>query len=211
MTIDKASCRLLLDIFVTFLKISPVSFGGGYAMIPVIEREATQHKKWLKAEEMPDLFAVSGAVPGAAAVNAAALVGYRTAGASGAAAAVAGISLPSFGIVLLLSFVFLHFQHHPKAVAALQGIRAATGAMIVYAGMKMAKKAIIDWTTAAIAAASALMLLASALHPALIIIGALTAGLLAGKIKREPFLASAATLIQEKTYVYEDYFIGDGI
>ncbi|GAA3321293.1 hypothetical protein GCM10020331_036500 [Ectobacillus funiculus] len=85
------------NFFSFFLKkISPVTFGGGYAMIPAIERAVVREKKWLKAEDVTDVFAVAGSVPGAVAINAATFTGYRIAGVSGAMVAMMGVLVPTF-------------------------------------------------------------------------------------------------------------------
>ena len=168
--------RALPSIFLSFLKISPVTFGGGYAMIPLIEKEVVERRKWLETKDLADIFAVSESVPGAIAVNSATFIGYRLAGAPGAAAAMAGVLLPAFLIVLLLSFVFLQYQHHPKVEAAFQGIRAAIVALICYAGYKIGKTAVFDLTTLLAAAAAVAVLLLLHLHPILLIAGGFAFG-----------------------------------
>lgn len=114
---------LILDIFFTFLKIGPVTFGGGYAMIPLIEREVVIRKKWVDGSDVTDVFAVAESVPGAIAINSATFIGYRIAGFGGAIAAMAGVMLPTFCIVVMLSLSFLAVKDHPKVEAAFEGIR----------------------------------------------------------------------------------------
>jgi len=160
----------LPSIFLSFLKIGPVTFGGGYAMIPLIEKEVVERRKWLEAEEVADVFAVAQSVPGAVAINAATFIGYRLAGTAGAIAAMAGVLLPTFLIVLLLSAFFLQVHDHPKAEAALYGIRAAVVALICYAGFNIGKTAVLDKTTLGIALATIAALFLPGLHPALVIV-----------------------------------------
>ena len=167
---------LLPAIFVSFLKIGPVTFGGGYAMIPLIEKEVVERRKWMETKDIADIFAVAESIPGAIAINSATFIGYRLAGAPGAIAAMAGVLLPTFLIVLLLSIFFLNVQDHPKIEAAFQGIRAAIVALICYAGYKIGKTAVLDKTTLVVAMATVALLFLSHLHPILLIVGGFFVG-----------------------------------
>ncbi|HZG85059.1 chromate transporter [Paenibacillus sp.] len=168
--------KQLPAIFMCFLKIGPVTFGGGYAMIPLIEREVVEKRKWLETKDVADVFAVAESIPGAIAINSATFIGYRLAGAPGAIAAMAGVLLPTFLIVLMLSVFFLQVQDHPKVEAAFQGIRAAIVALICYAGVKIGKTAVLDKTTLAVALATVGLLFFSHLHPALMIVAGFFVG-----------------------------------
>src|SRR5699024_4934714 len=117
--------KLLWDIFFTFFKISPVSFGGGYAMIPLLERAVTVKKKWVKEKDITDVLVMAQTVPGSIAVNTATFIGYRIAGLSGAIAGTLGIITPTFLIIVALATLFLSFQHNPIVEAAFMGIRPA--------------------------------------------------------------------------------------
>ena len=139
--------KVLFQIFWTFFKISPVTFGGGFAMIPLIEKEVVEKRKWLKSEEVADVFALSQSVPGAVAINSATFIGQRIGGVKGAIAAMIGVSLPTFFIVLLLGVLYFFIQDHPKVVAAFISIRVSIVAIIVYAAIKIAKTAIVDKST----------------------------------------------------------------
>jgi len=139
---------LLFQLFWVFVRIGPVTFGGGYAMIPMIEREISAKRKWLGEEEMDEILSLAGAAPGGVGVNAAAFIGYRLAGVKGAIAAIAGIMIPTFIIVCLLSAVYSQLADQPKVIAAMKGINGAVIALILVAAYRMAKNAIIDKTTA---------------------------------------------------------------
>ena len=139
--------KVLFQIFWTFFKISPVTFGGGFAMIPLIEKEVVEKRKWLKSEEVTDVFALSQSVPGAVAINSATFIGQRIGGVRGAIAAMIGVSLPTFFIVLLLGVLYFFIQDNPKVVAAFLSIRVSIVAIIVYAAIKIAKTAIVDKST----------------------------------------------------------------
>ncbi|WP_028611381.1 chromate transporter [Paenibacillus harenae] len=171
--------KLMWQLFVTFLKIGPVTFGGGYAMIPVIEREVVEKRKWLQSEDVADIFAVSGSVPGAIAINSATFIGYRIGGVMGAVAATIGVLLPTFCIVLLLSLFFLEMKDHPKVAAAFVSIRATIVALIVYAAYKTWKTSAVDKTTIGMIAATVALLyfFNQYIHPVILIIGGALAGI----------------------------------
>jgi chromate transporter len=143
----KEHWRKLFQIFWTFFKISPVTFGGGYAMIPLIEREVIEKKKWLTKEEVTEVFALSQTVPGGVAVNSATFIGHRIGGIKGAIAALIGVSFPTFMIVLGLGMSYFFIHDNPKLEAAFISIRVTIVAIIVYAAIRIAKTAIIDKTT----------------------------------------------------------------
>lgn len=179
------SSKLLLEIFITFLKIGPVTFGGGYAMIPLIEREVVTNKKWIQEDDVTDIFAVAESVPGAIAINSATLVGYRIARTPGALCAMFGILLPTFLIVLILSISYLYMKDNPWMTAAFEGIRPAIVALIAFAAYKIGQMAIIDKTTIAIACLTVSILLFFSIHPVLIILGGAVAGIILVKMKQK--------------------------
>lgn len=130
---------LLFQLFWVFVRIGPVTFGGGYAMIPMIEREISAKRKWLGEEEMDEILSLAGAAPGGVGVNAAAFIGYRLAGVTGAIAAIAGITIPTFIIVCLLSAVYSQLTDQPKVIAAMKGINGAVIALILVAAYRMVR------------------------------------------------------------------------
>lgn len=129
-----------LDLFLTFMKIGAFTFGGGYAMIPLIQREVCENKKWLDEKEIADIVAISESTPGPIAINAATFVGYRTNGFPGACIATLGVVLPSFLIISLISFILNEFQNFKPVRYAFTGIRAAVLALILKALFMMFKK-----------------------------------------------------------------------
>jgi chromate transporter len=203
--------KLLMDIFLTFLKISPVTFGGGYAMIPLIEREVVDRRKWMSTKDIANIFAVAESVPGAIAINSSTFIGYRLAGPIGAVVAMIGVVLPTFCIVLLLSVFFMQFQDHPKIEAAFISIRATIVALIIYAAYKIGKTAWIDYTTLVFILATIMVMIFVHIHPiAIIIIGAL-AGICAISLKAK-FGISTRLERDESTKKAVDYMdIGGGI
>ncbi|WP_158289362.1 chromate transporter [Paenibacillus flagellatus] len=200
--------RRLWPIFWTFCRIAPITFGGGYAMIPVLEREAVQKRRWIEQEDITDVLAVSQTVPGAVALNAASFVGFRVAGVGGAIAAVLGMMLPTFLIVIGLAALLLAFQDNAKVAAALQGMKPAVIAMIVYAGYRISRTSITDKPTAAIALVGAFVLLQKLVSPiAVIVLGAIAGVLIGGWRHRHGYETSRP----QTYYTDPDYFIGEGI
>ena len=128
---DKAS--KLGELFGVFFKIGAFTFGGGYAMIPLIQREVVENKKYIKENEMLDMVAVSESTPGPVAINMATFVGYRIAGISGAAASTLGIVLPSFVIILIISFFLRQFESIKAVSYAFSGIRVGVLALMLHA------------------------------------------------------------------------------
>ncbi|MFF2886351.1 chromate transporter [Paenibacillus sp. NPDC057967] len=170
--------RMLFPLFWTFFRIGPATFGGGYAMISLIEHETVTKRGWLDEQELSDLVSIAGSAPGGVGVNAAAFIGYRLAGIAGAVISIIGITLPTFLIVLGLSYLYVHMDGNPKVVAAMQGIQAAVIALIASAAYRMAKTSLFDLSTIMIAIATLLVLIFTEINP----IYAILAGLLIGII-----------------------------
>ncbi|MCJ8007018.1 chromate transporter [Lederbergia wuyishanensis] len=175
--------KLILQIFMTFLKIGPITFGGGYAMIPMIEREVVTKKKWLENREVADIFAIAGSAPGAIAINSAVFIGYRIAKIRGAFAALFGVLLPTFLIVILLSITFIYVKANPIIEAAFEGIRPAVVALIAFAGYKIGLTALYDKATIVTAILTIVALFYLNIHPALIIIIGIITGIILVKVK----------------------------
>lgn len=176
MLFSREKFSIVLKLFAAFFRIGPSTFGGGYAMIPVIEREFLGKRKWFDELEMTDMISLAGTGPGGVGVNMAAFIGYKKAGMAGAVAAVVGITLPTFLIVLSLSLGYLFLQDLPKMKAALKGIHGAVIALILMAAYRIAKQAVFDRSTAVMAIITIVLLLSSKFSPMYMI----TFGLLAG-------------------------------
>lgn len=128
---------MLWDLFTTFLTIGILSFGGGYAMIPVIEHAATTHG-WMPQHEFADAIAVAGMSPGPVATNSAIFVGYKADGIAGAIAATAGITLPSLVVVIIVAAFFYKMQDNAWVQSAFYGLRAIITGLILYGAVKFA-------------------------------------------------------------------------
>ncbi len=132
--------KLLLDLFLTFSKIGLFTFGGGYAMIPLIENVCVTKKEWITHEEMMEITVVAESTPGPIAINCATYVGSKKKGFWGAVAATLGVTLPSFLIILMISFFIDRFLEIKWVASAFKGIKIAVGILILDAAVKMIVK-----------------------------------------------------------------------
>ncbi|MDO4828426.1 MAG: chromate transporter [Clostridia bacterium] len=126
-------------LFFTFLKIGAFTFGGGYAMIALLETEFIDRKKWMTREEFLDMVAIAESTPGPVAINSATYIGYKVAGVTGAALATLAVSLPSFGIIYLISLFFERFLALEWVARAFRGIQVCVVYLILTAGLDMLK------------------------------------------------------------------------
>lgn len=132
--------KRLLELLLVFLKIGVFAFGGGYAMIPLIQKETVEKKKWVSPEDIVDIVAIAESTPGPIAISASTFVGYRIAGVAGAALATIGVIIPSFLIIFVLSFVLRQFESITAVKYAFFGIRAGVLALIVNALISVYKQ-----------------------------------------------------------------------
>ncbi|MCR5678048.1 MAG: chromate transporter [Agathobacter sp.] len=131
---------ILFELFITFAKIGMFTFGGGYAMISLIENTCVENKKWITHDEMMTITVIAESTPGPIAINCATYVGYKRGKLSGAIAATIGMVVPSFFIIFFISRIFDHFLENIYVVNALKGIKIAVGILIVDAAIKMIQK-----------------------------------------------------------------------
>lgn len=176
---------IYVQLFLTFFKIGAFTFGGGYAMLPLIQEEVLAHK-WMELEELVDFMAVSESTPGPLAVNLSTYVGAETGGFFGALCATLGIVLPSFCIILVVAKVFQAFQKNRVVQGCMNGLRPAVVGMIASAALSIGSS-VFPFTASlpqllAAAAVLGLALLAhwKKVHPILIILGAAALGVGAG-------------------------------
>ncbi|MFC7440924.1 chromate transporter [Laceyella putida] len=135
------------QLFLSFCRVSPVTFGGGFAVLPLIEKEVLHKRRWMDEQEFGEVTAIAQSIPGAVAVNVAMIIGYRLAGMVGVLWATAGIVFPAFVIVLAMCLGFYRIHTWGWVNGALEGIRAAVVALILYAAIRMGKSALSDkWT-----------------------------------------------------------------
>ena len=158
------------QLFYTYLKIGTFTLGGGYAMLPLIQREVVDRKGWIDEEEFLNMIALAQAAPGLIAVNSAIFIGWRIGGWRGVCGAVLGAVLPSFLIILLIAIVFQEWKGQPAVEAAFKGIRPAVVALIAAPLFKIAKSAKISWITALIPIAAALLIWLGHVNPVWVIL-----------------------------------------
>lgn len=131
---------ILAELFLTFAKIGFFTFGGGYAMIPMIENSFVENKKWITHDEMMNVTVIAESTPGPIAINCATFVGYKKAGFLGAVIATLGIVVPSFAVIYLISICLDSFLEITFIANAFKGIKIAVGILIFDAGITMVKK-----------------------------------------------------------------------
>lgn len=163
-------------MFLTFFKIGAFTIGGGYAMIPIIQQEIVDKKKWIEEEEFLDIIAISQGSPGPIAINASIFIGYRLKGLKGAITCMLGTALPSFLIILLIAMMFFQYRNNPIVEKVFLGIRPAVVALIASAVYKMYKSSQIKGIRILIAIASMLIIVFTNISPVyLILVGGIGA------------------------------------
>lgn len=188
---------IYLNLLFTFFKIGLFSFGGGYAMIPLIQKEI-ESNGWLTSSQFVDIIAIAEMTPGPIAVNSATFVGYKAAGILGGVFATAGVALPSLILAILLSKVFFKYQNHQLNTSVFYGIRPVIAALIITAAIFVAETSIftqelsaealkllgssplklIDFPSIVILAISLLALTKFKIHPILVILGSGVLGMI---------------------------------
>lgn len=129
----------IIEMFIAFFKIGAFTFGGGYAMIPLIEEEVVNNKKWLGKEEFMDVLVVSQSLPGALAVNCSIFLGYKIGGLIGAIMALLAVILPSFIIIIIIAAFFMQFRNNYYVNAAFKGITAAVPMLVLVGAISLSK------------------------------------------------------------------------
>jgi chromate transporter len=141
---EKKKSEVLLDLFITFMKIGAFTIGGGLAMLPVIEREIVDRKRYISQEEIIDAFAASQSLPGIIAINSSIYIGYRIAGFAGAAVSAIGVVLPSFVAILALAILFSTVSGNEYVSKALTGVKAGVAGLIVVTIVRLGRRVIRD-------------------------------------------------------------------
>ena len=134
----------LLELFCTFAKVGVMTFGGGYAMIPILERELIDKRSWTTSEELMDYYAVGQCTPGVIAVNTATFIGNKLAGTIGGIIATLGVVFPSVVIITLIAGILTNFADIPMVKSAFAGIRVCVCVLIFNSVLKLYKSAVID-------------------------------------------------------------------
>ena len=173
----KGTLKTMGQVFWTFFKIGAFTFGGGYAMIPLIQKETVDNHKWITEDDIMEIIAIAESTPGPIAINSATFVGYRTCGVLGAAAATLGVVLPSFMIILAISGVLRQFQDLKAVQYAFNGIRAGVLALLFKALWGMYKKSPKSWAAYVVMAAAFVLTAFTSVDMIFVIIGCAVFGL----------------------------------
>ena len=176
--------KLLLKLFVTFAKVGAMTFGGGYAMLPILQREVVERQGWVTEEELMDYFAIGQCTPGVIAVNTATFVGQKQRGVPGSIFATLGMISPSLVIIMLLASVIETFSHIALVQYAFGGIRVCVCVLILNAVVKLYKKAVVDKVTLIIFLAVALGAYFIDLSPVIFVLVAAITGIAVKRLEK---------------------------
>ncbi|CAM3500316.1 chromate transporter [Hydrogenibacillus schlegelii] len=173
---------LFLLLIVTFLIVGIVSFGGGYAMLPVIDHMVVTEEHWFRETDFIDMIAVASMAPGPIAVNAAVMVGYRLLGVGGAFLAAVSVAVPSLFLILIFARAFFKYHRHPRVAAAFYVLRPVIAGMIFYAAASFARRNGLlsgeaSWTTLLFFLVAFVLFARTKLHPALVLLFSGVAGM----------------------------------
>jgi len=169
---------ILFELFARFFTIGLFSFGGGYAMIPLIEREIVRNQAWLTAQQFIDILAIAEITPGPIAINSATFVGYKMGGLWGGLAATLGVVAPSLLAVMTMAYLFVRFQGAPQLKAALSAVRPVVVVLIFSAAITVGRQTVTNWPSAAIATVVFVLMLKTKINPILLLIAAGFAGVI---------------------------------
>ena len=173
-----------LDLFFTFARIGACTFGGGYAMLPILQREIVDKRGWATEDELMDYYAIGQCTPGVIAVNTSTFIGYKTHGLPGAVSATAGMISPSLVIIIIIAAFIQQFAHLEIVQNAFAGIRIAVCALVLQSVWKMAKKGVVDVPTAVILVITFIAVAFLGISPVTMVVVAAAAGILVNLIRR---------------------------
>ena len=143
----KEKIKQLFGLFGAFAVVGVTTFGGGYAMLPALQREVVEKRRWATEEEVMDWYAIGQCTPGVIAVNTATFVGQMQAGVWGGIFATLGVVFPSLVIIMIIAAFIQNFAHLPAVQNAFAGIRVCVCVLILNAVVKLWKKSVVDWKT----------------------------------------------------------------
>lgn len=173
----------LLKLYITFAKLGAVTFGGGYAMLPILHREIVEKRHWATEKEIADYYAIGQCTPGVISVNTATFIGEKQKGVTGGIAATLGFITPSLIIITIIATFIQNFADLPVVKDAFAGIRICVCLLILNAVRKLLKSSVIDWPTALIFISVLLFAAVSSISPIVFVLLAGAAGILIQKFK----------------------------
>ena len=172
-----------LDLFLTFAQIGVCTFGGGYAMLPILQREVVEKRGWATEDELMDYYAIGQCTPGVIAVNTSTFIGYRLRGVPGAIAATACMVFPSLVIITIIAAFIQQFAHLAVVQHAFAGIRIAVCALVLQSVWKMAKKGVVDIPTGVILVVTFAAVAFFGVSPVLMVVIVAAAGILINVVR----------------------------
>lgn len=169
----------LFEMFLTFTKVGVMTFGGGYAMLPILQRELVDSKHWTTEEDLMDCYAIGQCTPGVIAVNTATFIGYKLKRLPGAIVCTVGVVLPSLLIIMVVAAFIQQFTDMPAVQHAFAGIRVAVCALVLHTIIRMIKKGVTDKVTLMILILSFIFVAIWGISPVLVVLAAGLVGAIA--------------------------------
>ena len=177
--------KQLWEMFVVFAKMGGLTFGGGYAMMPLLQKEVVEGKKWATEQEIMDYYAIGQCTPGIIAVNTSIFIGYKLAGLAGAVAAVLGVFTPSVAVITIIAMFLQNIMDYPVVQNAFLGIRIAVCALVLHAVVGLWKKGVVDKATFAIFLVVLALLLFTSVSPVIVVVASAVLGILIRRFGRK--------------------------
>lgn len=179
----KDKLKQLGGLFATFAVVGVTTFGGGYAMLPALQREVVEKRRWATDEEIMDWYAIGQCTPGVIAVNTATFVGQKLAGVLGGIFATLGVVFPSLVIITIIAAFIQNFAHLPAVQSAFAGIRVCVCVLILNAVVKLWKKSVVDWKTLLIFIAVFACSVFLSISPVIYVLAAAIAGIIVKELE----------------------------
>ena len=174
----------LSQLFFTFLRMGAVLFGGGYAMLPLLERECVEKQGWITNEEMLDFFAISQCLPGIIATNTATFIGTKERGVIGATVSLLGVITAPICVILVIAALLANFAHIPQVQQAFGGIRIAVCVLILNAVIKLVKGNVKNWLGIILCVAAFALIAFFSISPVFVVLGAALVGVGSGYMQK---------------------------
>lgn len=191
--------NILADLFCTYFRVGAVTFGGGYAMIPILEREIVKKKNWVTEEELLDYYAISQCTPGVIAVNAATFVGYKMKGVLGAILATLGVITPSIIIITIIANMLSIFSDNKYVESAFRGISIAVCALVFTTVIGLIKKNIKNLFSVIVAVGAFVAIGILDLSPIIVVVSVLAASLIRFKIISARIDKKSESMLKQKS------------
>jgi len=170
----------LRELYMAFFRIGGFTIGGGYVMLPMMQKEVVDTKGWVTDEDMVNYYALGSTVPGVIAINTATMVGYKKRGLPGALASTAGMITPSLLIIMFIAAFLTRYQDYALVQSAFNGIRVAVFSIMVMAVVRIGKKVIKDWVGWSVAIGAFVVVAVVGISPIYVILAVITLGVIMG-------------------------------